>query len=233
MTNEEIILKFSEEFKKSGWFNLFKTILFSSEFDNILTILKSNVEEGKRFTPALKDIFRAFNECPYDDLKVIIVGMDPYPKVGIADGIAFSNSYNPPERTEASLRFILNNINDTVYNLEKDPKTMDKDLKRWSNQGVLLLNVGLTVEINKIGSHIKLWNPFIAFLFDMLGKDSKKYIWAFLGNAAKEYEKLVPDTHIKLFASHPASAAYQKLKTWDSNNLFNNINDHLDTKIIW
>ena len=120
--------------------------------------------DGKRFTPPLKDIFKAFEECPYDKLKIIIVSQDPYPSFGIADGIAFSCSKT--NDIQPNLKFILEEINKTVYDnqiISKDP-----DLKRWSNQGVLLLNTALTTTIGKSGQHYNIWKPFIAYLFDHL-----------------------------------------------------------------
>ena len=89
---------------------------------------------GQRFTPVLKDVFRAFEECPYDELKVVMVGQDPYPTINVADGIAFSCSKS--EKEQPSLRFIL----DEVQKLYPDGYQRPLDLAKWSNQGILLMN---------------------------------------------------------------------------------------------
>ena len=146
---EDIKQKMFNKLELSGWGQKLKPFLFSGDFDNILIELIKLSEEGKNFTPTLKDIFKAFEECPYDELKVIIIGQEPYINIGSADGIAFSCSNNP--RIETSLKFMLDEVNKTIYggnNLSIDP-----DLKRWSNQGMLLLNSTLTSEIGKSGQH--------------------------------------------------------------------------------
>ena len=121
-------------------------------------------EDGKRFTPPLKQVFRAFEECPYDDLKVIFIGQDPYPQLGVADGISFSCGNT--NKVQPSLRYIFEEIERTVY--QEFPSYQDPDLTRWSKQGILMLNTALTVEVGKIGSHYDIWKPFTAYLLDWL-----------------------------------------------------------------
>lgn len=242
MTIEEIQLKLYENLKSSGWADKLKTFLLSNEFKAILVELYSQSSQGNRFTPVLKDVFKAFQECPYPELKVVIIGQDPYPQLGIADGIAFSCSYSKKE--QPSLRYIFDEIERTVYNQSDirnenclPRESYDTDLKRWSNQGVLLLNTALTCEINKIGSHIDLWKPFIIYLLDMLNNYNSGIIYVFLGNKAKEWHKHISINNYKCFCSHPASAAYAAKKAWDSGNVFNQINKILiglyGEKILW
>ena len=76
----------------SGWTPALAPFINGLSFDIILNNLVSMVEADKRFTPRFKDIFNAFKECPYNDIKVIVIGQDPYPQLGVADGIAFSCS---------------------------------------------------------------------------------------------------------------------------------------------
>lgn len=73
---EEVKLKLIEKLKPSGWANKLKGFIQSSDFDKILETLYTLREEGKRFTPPLKQVFRAFEECPVNDLKVVIIGQD-------------------------------------------------------------------------------------------------------------------------------------------------------------
>ena len=89
---EEIKLKLIEKLQPSGWANKLRGFIQSSDFDKILSELYKQRTEGKKFTPALKQVFRAFEECPVDKLKVIMIGQDPYPHFGVADGLAFSCS---------------------------------------------------------------------------------------------------------------------------------------------
>ena len=89
---EEIKLKLIERLQPSGWATRLRGFLQSSDFDKILETLYKMREDGKRFTPPLKYVFRAFEECPVDKLKVIMIGQDPYPQLNVADGLAFSCS---------------------------------------------------------------------------------------------------------------------------------------------
>ena len=219
----------------SGWSSILKTMIYSEDFNNILLYLANEVSNERRFTPPLSKIFNSFTTCPIDKLKVVIIGMDPYNKMGVADGIAFSCSET--SSPQPSLRFIQKAIVSTVYNNEKKVEEMNKDLRYLSNQGVLLVNAALTVQIDKAGSHLKVWKPFTAFLLDMLNYVDTPLVYLLFGKDAQQYADLISDKHIILTASHPASAAYNRLKEWDCNNVFNECNNYLETlgkeKIIW
>lgn len=235
VNHEEVAAKLSNMLKDSGWHTLLKGFLVSEDFKKILEVLNTMVNDGQRFTPPLKQVFRAFQECPMPQLKVIMVGQDPYPQLGVADGISFSCSNT--RKMEASLRYIFKAVNDTVYKGKSNIKEMDPDLARWSNQGVLMLNTSLTTEIGKIGKHFGLWDPFIKYLIDMLNSQEQPLVWVFLGKKAQELEDLISDHHIKLKVSHPASAAYQKESIWNCDDVFNKINQELKVlkapTIVW
>lgn len=217
-----IKLKLNESLKESGWHNILKGFLLSEDFDKILYALKDQVDDNKRFTPPLKQVFRAFQQCPLDLLQVVFVGQDPYPQMNVADGISFSCGNTL--KKEASLRYIHNAVSKTVYDGKVLPKDLPADLTPWANQGVLMLNTSLTTEIGKIGKHFSIWEPFTAYLFDMINSMDKQLIWVFLGKKAEEYSEMVSDKHVKLVTTHPASAGYQKLQEWDCNDVFNKIN---------
>jgi uracil-DNA glycosylase len=185
----------------------------SPSFDNIFFFLEAAVNYGLRFTPPFKDVFNAFKECSYDNLKVVIVGQDPYPQLGSADGLAFSCSKK--NKAEKSLQYI-NKAIGTDYT----------DLKCWANQGVLLINTAFTVEVNKIGSHYNLWKPFTNYIFANINKHKKDTIFILMGKKAEEWETLLPDCKI-LKCAHPASAAY-KGGVWDHNDVFNKANLELN-----
>ncbi len=76
---DEIKQKLFDKLEPNGWGRVFKSFIFSSEFTEILSKLYQLSIADKRFTPTLKQLFRAFEECPYDDLKVVFIGQDPYP----------------------------------------------------------------------------------------------------------------------------------------------------------
>ena len=218
MNLKEIKQKMFDKLEPSGWGRIFKSFIFSSEFDDILTKLYTLSQEDKRFTPPLKQVFRAFEECPYDKLQVIIIGQDPYPTLGVADGISFSCSNT--NKLQPSLKFILQEVDRTIYNghLVSD----ELDLARWSNQGILMLNTALTVEVGKIGSHYDIWKPFTAYLLDWLNNYNPGLIYVYMGKKAEDWSDLTTNTQYKFFVKHPASAAYNGSK-WDSDDIFNKI----------
>lgn len=230
----EIKKKFKDSLVQSGWNFLMDPIIESAEFESAVYRLKKYVDNDQRFTPKLSQIFNAFVHCPYEDLKVIFIGQDPYPQLGVADGIAFSCSNN--DKPQPSLRYIFSELerqytmfrtNDLLYN--------PLDLKRWSNQGVLMLNTAFTVEIGKIGSHYDVWKPITKMILEAINNDFDDIAVALLGKKAEEWHLRLHNQ--KIFkAPHPASAAY-KGGIWNSGDIFININKHLREQnlkpIIW
>lgn len=213
---EEIKEKVMQKLEPSGWARVLKSFIYSKDFEDIILALAKQTKDGKRFTPTLKNIFRAFEECPYNELKVVIVGQDPYPGLNQADGIAFS--LKDADVMQPSLEYILKAINKTVYNGVK--ASVDKDLTRWANQGVLLLNTALTTNIGKIGQHYLIWRPFIAYVFDWLTWNNNGLVYIYMGKRAEEWSDCVNDNNYKFYVSHPASAGYNNLPEWDSKNVF-------------
>lgn len=220
MNLEEIKQKMFDKLEPSGWSRIFKSFIFSSEFDEILTKLWNLSQQDKRFTPPLKQVFRAFEECPYDKLQVVFIGQDPYPQLGVADGISFSCGNTG--KVQPSLRYIFEEIERTVY--QGFPTHQDVDLKRWSNQGILMLNTALTTEVGKIGGHYDIWKPFTAYLLDWLNNYNPGLIYVYMGKKAEEWSELTNDNNYKFTVKHPASAAYNGSK-WDSNDIFTKISE--------
>lgn len=234
MNLEVIKQKMFSKLEPSGWDRVLKSFIFSSEFDDILKTLYNLSVTDKRFTPTLKQVFRAFEECPYNKLKVVIVGQDPYPQLGVADGIAFSCSNT--NKVQPSLRYIFGAVEKTIY--DDFPSYQDPDLKRWANQGILLLNTALTTEVGKIGSHYDIWKPFTAYLLDWLNNYNTGLIYVYMGKKAESWSDLTDsNSNYMLTVSHPASAAYNKSKNWDSQDIFVKIKviikDLTGEEIIW
>jgi len=215
---EDYKQKIFNKLEPSGWGRVLKPFIFSLEFEKILTELYNMSNNGQRFTPTLKDVFRAFEECPYDELKVVIVGQDPYPTLGVADGIAFSCSNT--EKEQPSLRFIL----DEVEKMYPNGYVRPLDLAKWSRSGILLMNTAFTTEVGKVGKHYELWAPFVAYLFDYLKNFNTNLVYLYLGKQAQEWSDACGENCIKFTASHPASAVYNGGK-WDSKGVFNNVKD--------
>lgn len=216
---EEVKCKLVERLQPSGWATKLRGFIQSSDFDKILDTLYKLREDGKRFTPPLKQVFRAFEECPHDKLKIIMIGQDPYPHFGVADGLAFSCSNTG--KPQPSLKNMFEAIEKNVY--EEFPTYQDPNLTRWANQGVLLLNSALTCQVDKVGSHYAIWQDFIAYTMDILNYTDSGLIFVLMGKQAQELESMIGDHHHIIKVSHPASAAYTKT-VWDCGNLFNQCN---------
>jgi uracil-DNA glycosylase len=227
---QQVKEKLYNRLKDSGWGDSLKSFVLSSDMDKILTRLLEEARDNKRFVPQIKDVFKAFEVCPFDKTRVVIIGQDPYPYPDVPDGIAFSCSKK--NKTEVSLQLIFESIKETaVPGYQGDP-----DLTRWANQGVLLLNSALTTTVYKPGSHYLLWSPFIVAVLDALIWNRQDIIYVFLGKKAQEYSELVPSNTLKIMLAHPAYAAYQK-EPWDCEDLWNKVNNQLvklnQTPIEW
>lgn len=233
VNKEELKEKLINKLRPSGWADRLKGFLLSSDFDKVLNELIRQREAGKRFTPPLKTMFRAFEECPWDKLNVVIIGQDPYPQLGVADGMAFSCSQS--EKIQPSLQYMLDAVARTIYSgLEYK---YDGDLTRWANQGVLLLNTALSVEIDKIGSHYNIWNEFLVYIIDVINTHKPGTVFILLGAKAQEFEELIGEGNPVLKAPHPASAYHNESKTWSCGDVFNEANrkllDRDGNLIIW
>lgn len=230
---KDIQQKLYEKLKPTGWADRLKLFLLSDDFYKILDELLTQSQDGKHFTPVLKQLFRAFEECHYDELKVIMVNQDPYPKANIADGVAFSCANT--DQVQASLKYILQEVETTIHpqgGYEHNP-----DLARWSKQGVLMLNTSLTAVVGQTGQHAELWKPFTNYLFEMLRTYNTGLVYVFLGTNARVWKDQVSKNNFRFFITHPAGAAYKGATRWDSGDIFNQINqvlwDHYKTRITW
>ena len=157
--------------------------------------------------PQKENIFRVF-EMPIDDIKVIIIGQDPYPQPNQAVGLAFAvpaRQKKPP-----SLRIIEEEVGHEV----------DRTMIKWSEQGVFLLNTALTVKRGVSGSHINLWRPFTAKLIQYISEHHPT-IWLMWGLFAQEHIPIISnhvyqyrmdneeDKNVVLIAPHPAAEVYR------------------------
>lgn len=222
MDIEKLRTNFLIKLQPSGWDRVLKEFVDSERFDVLLTALfeKNNLEG---ITPGLSQIFNAFYECPYKNLSVVMVGQDPYPKPGVADGIAFSCSNTG--KVQPSLRTMFRE----VEKLYPDGYIWDPDLRKWTRQGILMLNTAFTTKVGKIGQHYDIWKPFSEYLFNKLAEMNTGIIYIFMGNAAKGWANRVPESNYKLFCYHPAHASYTGGE-WDCNDIFNRVNDILEAK---
>lgn len=154
----------------------------------------------KQVYPPPKHIFRAFDECPFEDVKVIILGQDPYHGAGQANGLCFA--VNQGVSTPPSLQNIFKELEADLGH----PVSHDADLSRWARQGILLLNATLTVRAGEAGSHQgKGWEKFTNAAIKALNDERDGLVFLLWGNYAKQKGAHIDRTkHMVLEAAHPS-----------------------------
>lgn len=182
--------------------------------------------------PDTNQIFNAFNQCPLNQTKVVLLGQDPYHGQGQANGLSFSVNHGivfPPS---------LINI---FKELEQDlsvPMPISGSLEHWSKQGILLLNATLTVEKGKAGSHQgKGWEIFTDNVIRKLSDQKENLVFLLWGNYAKNKQKLIDaNKHLILVSGHPSPMSANR-GHWFGNKHFSKTNKYLQdcklTPIQW
>lgn len=173
--------------------------------------------------PAEELIFAAFNSCAVNDVKVVVIGQDPYHGVGEANGLSFS--VNDGVRIPPSLRNIYREIND---DLDAVFMPTSGNLESWAKQGVLLLNAGLTVrkDIPNSHKHIK-WNVFTDAVITKLSQEKTGIVFMLWGAfAQKKGSKIDREKHFVLESGHPSPMSANQGK-WFGNKHFSKANAYL------
>ena len=222
---EKVRTKFKENLFESGWLKVLEPFIVSEKFDALINDLERAQNEGG-ITPELKDIFRVFYECPYNKLKVVIIVPGPYVEPGVANGIALC--CGKTEVVEPELALIFEEIQKTVYADEGGWYLWKENLSRWSNQGILMLNVALTTQSNKKGMHIDIWKPFMGFLFSRLAELNECIVYITMDKSLETWLIDIPDTNYKLTCYHSDSLISEAFSK--TNKILEETNR---TKIIW
>lgn len=170
------------------YFSDWKKMIDIKELETILN--KLSKVNSALICPSLSNIFRAFELCPYKEMKVVFLGQDPYPQKGVATGVLFGNKSDVPEdKLSPSLQVVKKAaIN---YEIPHGVITFDQTLESWAKQGILMINSALTCEMNKIGSHTMLWRPFISKLLKSLSEYNTGIIYVLFGRQAQTFEPYI------------------------------------------
>lgn len=153
--------------------------------------------------PSIKDIFKAFKLCPYNNCRVVFIGQDPYPQRGVAQGVLFGNSSDTPEnKLSPSLQI----IKESVINFEIPHNliTFDPTLESWAKQGILMINSALTTEVGKIGVHMMKWRPFMIAFLKQMSMINPGIIYVLFGSQAQILEPYISKNNYVLKIEHPA-----------------------------
>ena len=208
------------------WNKELQDIFLKDSFNNLVNKVKEEYA-NHRIYPSGKNIFQAFNLCPFDKIKVIILGQDPYHGENQANGLSFSVNKGisiPPS---------LKNIYKELSNNFQDFNFHDGDLSPWASQGVLLINSILTVRKGKPGSHQGIgWQDFTDEVIKIISKRKKNIVFLLWGSFAKSKVVLINNKkeHLILSSSHPSP--FSAHKGFFGNNHFKKANEYLKNKSI-
>jgi len=191
---------------EDSWKEVLKAEFNKPYFLQIVTHLKTERASGKIIYPPGQLIFNAFDKTTFANLKVVILGQDPYHNTGQAMGLSFSvpDSVPPPP----SLLNIYKEMNKDVGM----PIPSTGNLTKWAEQGVLLLNAVLTVRANEPASHAKIgWMDFTNAVIKKISDEKKGIIFLLWGKFAQEKQVLIDETkHFVLKAAHPSPFSADK-----------------------
>lgn len=194
------------------WFNLFDEKILLDTLNKLDRLYKTDV-----ILPQQNQVFRAFHECNYDDCQVIMIGADPYPQKGFANGILFANDIHN-KTLSPSLKVIMGASGSN-----------DQTLLSWCKQGVLMLNAALSVKEGQPSSHFLLWRPFVDSFIKNMSEWNTGIIYILFGSNAQSLKPYI-NTKLNdvLIEKHPAY--YARLNQEMPDTVFKEANNLLIKK---
>ena len=204
-----------------SWKNILQSEFKKDSFKSLTKFIKSEYQNHQCY-PEAKNVFAAFNLCNYLELKVVIIGQDPYHGKGQANGLCFSVSdgiSHPP-----SLKNIIKELKSDIGHIETD----NGNFSTWAKQGVLLLNATLTVRENDPGSHQNMgWEKLTDGVIEHISKYKDQIVFLLWGKFAESKLKLIDSCKHKIFvAPHPSPLG--ALRGWFGSKHFSKTNDYLE-----
>ena len=207
----------------SSWQQVLESEYGKLYFQKLISFVK-NEYATKRCFPLESEIFASFNHCPFDKVKVVIIGQDPYHGFGQANGLCFSVNDGisfPPS---------LINIFKEIQSDLGLPIPISGNLERWAEQGVLLLNATLTVREGEAGSHQKKgWETFTDTVIQKISDEKENIVFLLWGGfAQKKGAKINRTKHHVLESGHPSPLSANR-GLWFGNKHFSKTNTYLQS----
>lgn len=189
-------------------------------FNRLVSFVKEEYQRGKVYPPG-PNIFRAFDVCPFDKVKVVILGQDPYHEPRQAHGLSFSVQDGVPYPPS-----LINIFKEIESDLGK-PVPKSGDLTRWAEQGVLLLNATLTVRAHQAGSHQnKGWEEFTDAVIHRLAEEREHLVFILWGSYAQRKGAFIDTSkHLVLKSAHPSPLS--AFRGFFGNKHFSKANEYL------
>ena len=207
-----------------SWEKVLQPLFETTSFENLVQFLKKEYAENVCYPPG-RLIFEAFNACPLEQLKVVIIGQDPYHGPGQAHGLSFSvlEGVSPPPSLVNIFREIENDLG--------IPFPKSGNLSPWANQGVFLLNATLSVRAHQAGSHQKQgWEVFTDQVIQTISTQKEGVVFMLWGGYAKKKAQLIDSSkHLILSSGHPSPLSANR-GYWFGNKHFSQANTYLRTK---
>ena len=213
------------------WHNVLSSEMEKPYFKDLVSFVKAEYAT-KRCYPNADKIFAAFDHCPFNDVKIVIIGQDPYHGFGQANGLCFS--VNDGVALPPSLQNIFKEIEQDL----RTPFPLSGNLERWAAQGVLLLNATLTVRESEAGSHQKKgWETFTDAVIQKISDDKENVVFLLWGGFAKKKgAKIDRKKHYVLETGHPSPLSANR-GLWFGNKHFSKTNTFFKNKntseIVW
>lgn len=223
VTEEWTIERIVTEYPPSGWEEVFSEA--KEELKHVSQIIQEDEATHGRCIPLKKDLFNAFRVTPLKDVKVVIVGMDPYNNIlcnGLPRAVGMSFSVSKEDTIPISLQNIYKELISTVEGF-KVPQ--HGDLTAWAKQGVLMLNASLTVRPGAAGSHGKIWHGLLDKVIKAIMVTNPRCIWVLWGRDAQCLQEMLGAKFTILTAAHPSG--FSANKGFFGCNHFNLINEEL------
>jgi len=190
-----------------GWKKALAAEFKKGYFQKILEFLEKEKQAAKQIFPPEPDIFAAFNMTPFDQIKVVIIGQDPYHDNNQAHGLCFSvkKGITPPP----SLKNIYKELSSDIPGFVAPSHGY---LEKWAKQGVLLLNASLTVEAHKANSHSNIgWQEFTDAVIRLINEQKKGVVFILWGGFAQKKGKIIDkNKHHIIAAAHPSPLSANK-----------------------
>ena len=207
----------------SSWQQVLESEYGKPYFQKLISFVK-NEYATKRCFPLESEIFAAFNHCPFDKVKVVIIGQDPYHGFGQANGLCFS--VNDGINFPPSLFNIFKEIQSDLGL----PIPISGNLERWAEHGVLLLNATLTVRESEAGSHQKKgWETFTDAVIQKISDEKENIVFLLWGGFAKKKGSKINRTkHHVLETGHPSPLSANR-GLWFGNKHFSKTNTYLQS----
>lgn len=205
----------------NDWDNVLKNI-YDGEYFRPLLLKVQNEYKNKVIFPPKHEVFNAFRLTPFANVKVVIVGQDPYHGVGEAHGLSFS------VRDGVKLPPSLKNIYKELYDDLGVPIRTSGDLSSWAKQGVLMLNSTLTVEKDNVNSHSNIgWQQFTDDVIRLIDNNKRDVVFILWGNYARSKKALIKNNFI-IESAHPSP--FSAYNGFFGSKPFSKCNNYLKSK---